>query len=670
MDRPDNRIQIDSLTCADLPEASSREWLETNGIGGFASSTIIGLNSRRYHSLLTAATKPPVGRVVLLSKLEETLVIDAGRFELSTNQYKGAIHPRGYLYLDSFRLDPFPVFTYRVDDIQIEKSVFLVQGENTVVVQYSLPGAPTTRCILEVRPLIAFRDFHSTTHANDAISRKVENVPGRVAIQPYPDLPILHFAHNAGAVDAAGLWFYNFEYEREKERGLDSSEDLYSPFHLRFQLGKDSPGIMIASTIDQHTAAEARSLERQERERRQKVIAAAPEHDAFAETLTAAADQFIVARGERKSVIAGYPWFSDWGRDTMISLPGLTLVTGRYDDARNILRTFANSVDQGMLPNRFPDAGEAPEYNTVDAALWMFHTVHELLRYTRDYEFVRSDLYRPLTDILSWHERGTRYGIRLDSDGLLHAGVPGVQLTWMDVKIGDWVVTPRMGKPVEIQALWYNALRVMEHLATTFGERDRAAHYSEMAKRTHDRFARVFWNETDGCLYDVVSDSGADRSIRPNQIFAISLPYSLLVGEKALRVLEVVERELLTAYGLRTLSPRDPNYKGRYRGDPRSRDSAYHQGTVWPWLLGSFLTAYVRVYGSSIEARNRVSQLLQPLRSHLFQAGLGQISEVFDADPPHLPGGCIAQAWSVAEVLRAYVEDALERRPEFPAMTV
>ena len=362
-------------------------------------------------------------------------------------------------------------------------------------------------------------------------------------------------------------------------------------------------------------------------------------------------------------MIAGYPWFGDWGRDTMISLPGLTLVTGRYDEARGILRAYAQSVDQGLLPNRFPEAGEAPEYNTADATLWMFHAVHEFLRYTCDYEFVRAELYPVLTDIISWHERGTRHGIKLDTDGLLHAGAPGMQLTWMDVKIGDWVVTPRAGKPVEIQALWYNALRVMQGLADFFGDTGQSSSYASLADRIQTRFPGVFWNEAAGCLYDVIADAGPDPSIRPNQIFAVSLPYPLLTGEKALRVVEVVEWELLTPYGLRTLSPHDPNYRGRYAGDARSRDAAYHQGTVWAWLLGPFLTAYVKVHGGTEQARGRVDSYLNSMRGHLQQAGLGQISEVFDGDLPHRPAGCIAQAWSVAEVLRAYSEDAKNIQP-------
>ena len=658
-------IEFDRQICGNVAEATSREWLETNGIGGFASSTIIGLNTRRYHALLVAATKPPVGRLVLLSKLEETLVLDGERFELSANQYSGAIHPNGYVYQESFRAKPFPLFTYRVAGVLIEKAVCLMRGQNSVEVQYKISGDFGERkCSLEIRPLIAFRDYHSTTHANGSLNRQVEERAGVASIKPYADLPGLHFAHNADAVDASGFWFYNFCYERERERGLDFQEDLYSPFALHFDVAK-APCPAIIASMEEHAITEAGALQTREVDRRKRIVAAAPADDEFSRLLTAAADQFIVARGEQKSVIAGYHWFGDWGRDTMISLPGITLVTGRYDEARAILREFARNIDRGMLPNRFPDAGETPEYNTVDATLWFFHTVFEFLLYTRDYEFVRTELYQPLIEILEWHERGTRYGIGLDADGLLHAGQAGVQLTWMDAKVGDWVVTPRMGKPVEIQALWYNALRVMERLAAGFADHTQAAHYATLAERAQSRFQEIFWNEEAGCLYDVVSDAGPDRSIRPNQIFAISLPHPILDQHLALRVLEVVEWELLTPYGLRTLSPRDSNYRGRCCGDPQSRDGAYHQGTVWPWLLGGFLTAYVKVHGDSPEARRRAGQFLDPLRAHLWQAGLVQISEIFDGDPPHQPGGCIAQAWSVAEILRTYIEDAMGRKPGF-----
>jgi predicted glycogen debranching enzyme len=671
MTRPS--IEFDRSVCGSLSEASSREWLETNGIGGFACSTIMGLNTRRYHALLTASTQPPVGRVVLLSKVEEILVLGDQRFELSANQYQGdVIHPRGFEYLDSFRLDPFPVFRYRCgDDVQVEKTVLLVQGENAAVIQYELLGDLHGRaCSLEIRPLIAFRDYHGTTHANDAIRQDVDVQPGMAIIRPYPGLPSLYFAHNAQSIDSSGFWFYNFEYERERERGLDFLEDLYSPFLLRFDLAGNASATIVASTL-RHAPEEARWLLDREVQRRARIAKTSPQEDPFATVLACAADQFIVARGDQKSVIAGYPWFGDWGRDTMISLPGLTLVTGRYEDARNILRAFARSIDRGMLPNRFPDSGETPEYNTVDATLWMFHAVHELLRYTGDYDFVRAELYQPLAGIIGSHEQGTRYGIRLDSDGLLEAGEPGLALTWMDARVmdarvGGWVVTPRLGKPVEIQALWHNALRVMAHLASEFGDGAAGTRYTALADRARERFLQVFWNDATGCLYDVVNQDGAaDASIRPNQIFAVSLPYPLLTGEPALRVVDVVEWELLTPYGLRTLSPRDPNYRGRYDGDPRSRDGAYHQGTVWPWLLGPFLTSYVKVHSYTPESRGRADRFLDPLRAHLREAGLGQISEVFDGDTPQRPGGCFAQAWSVAEVLRTYIEDAKDRRPDF-----
>jgi predicted glycogen debranching enzyme len=661
-------IEFDTHVLGAVEDASTREWLETNGIGGSASSTIVGLNTRRYHGLLVAATKPPVGRIVMLSKLEETLVVDGARYELGVNQYPGAIHPQGYAHLKSFRLAPYPVFTYLAGGVELEKRIFMVQGENTVVIRYAVRKHPSGECALEVRPLVAFRDYHGTTHANSSVDGRVTTEHDLATVSPYRDLPPLHFCHNARDLEPAGNWYYNFEYERERERGLDFQEDLFNPFALRFDLNRTAAPTIIAST-QLHNVSEADALESREVARRNTLVAAIPAEHQFERQLVSAADQFIVARGDQKSVIAGYPWFGDWGRDTMISLPGLTLVTHRFAEARNILLAFARCIDSGMLPNRFPDAGDQPEYNTVDATLWMFHAVHELLRYTRDYEFVRENLYEPLADIIVWHERGTRYGIGMTSDGLLRAGEPGVQLTWMDARVGDWVVTPRHGKPVEIEALWYNALRVMEHLAKSFHDSARAAHYADIAARAAASFPGLFWNEADGCLYDVVGDHGGDRAIRPNQIIAVSLPHSMLDADKAARVVEVVEWELLTPYGLRTLAPRDPNYVRRFGGDPRTRDSAYHQGTVWPWLLGPFLTAYTKVHGDTPEVRDRVDRFLQPLREHLWQAGLGQISEVFDADAPHRPGGCIAQAWSVAEVLRTYVEDAQGRRPAAPAIT-
>ncbi len=657
-------IQFNQEICGSLDTALGKEWLETNGLGGFASSTIIGLNTRRYHGLLVAATKPPVGRVVMLSKLEETLLIDSQSFDLSANRYPGVVHPQGFRYLKRFRLDPFPVFTYEIDGIEIEKSVFMVHGENSTVIHYELThnhlALQPRNLKLEIRPLIAFRDYHSTTHENGAINRGVDERSGSASVTPYQGLPSLHLAHNAAELQKTGDWYRNFEYDAERERGLDFSEDLFNPLSLRFDLNLDPQASLIAST-EQRSVAKVDEYRQSEITRRRNARVSCASDDDFTQTLAAATDQFIVSRGDQKTVIAGYHWFSDWGRDTMIALPGLTLPTGRYDVARSILRTFSRNVDRGMLPNRFPDAGEIPEYNTVDATLWFFEAARAYFAYTGDIDFVRRELYPVVEDIIAWHVRGTRYGIKMDSDGLLASGEPGVQLTWMDAKVGDWVVTPRSGKPVEIQALWYNALCIMEDLARNLDDSTGQKRYADMAAVASSSFNQVFWNDNNGCLYDVTNGEASDSSIRPNQIFTVSLRYSMLPSERARLVVEKVQEHLLTPYGLRTLSPGDPQYRGRYTGGPVERDRAYHQGTVWPWLMGPFITAYVKVNGGSETARRQAAEWLAPLKDHLKDGGLGHISEILDGDAPQRPCGCIAQAWSVAEILRAYTEDVMCR---------
>ncbi|MGA7398437.1 MAG: amylo-alpha-1,6-glucosidase [Candidatus Sulfotelmatobacter sp.] len=667
-------IQFGEETCGDVDAALRKEWLETNGLGGFASSTIIGLNTRRYHGLLVAATKPPVGRVVMLSKLEETLFIESQPFDLSANRYPGVVHPQGFRYLKQFRLDPFSVFTYQIEGIEIEKTVFMIHGENSTLVHYELKKNNHPERIknlrLELRPLIAFRDYHSTTHENGAINRAIEQRPGLATLTPYQGLPSLHFAHNAVELRRTGDWYRNFEYDSERERGLDFSEDLFNPCVLLFDLRLRRQASVIAST-DPHDVGQVAEYRQAEITRRRNVAVSSPltsgtNHDAFAQDLVNAADQYIVSRGDQKTVIAGYHWFSDWGRDTMIALPGLTLPTGKPEVARSILRAFAQHVDQGMLPNRFPDAGEAPEYNTVDATLWFFEAARAYLAYTGDLKFVRDELFPVFADIVSWHVRGTRYGIKVDSSGLLSSGEPGVQLTWMDAKVGDWVVTPRRGKPVEIQALWYNALCIMEDLARRFADEPGQKRYRNMATLASWSFNRLFWNESMGCLYDVTNGAPPDPSVRPNQIFAVSLTHSMLSPERAKCVVQKVQEHLLTPYGLRSLAPTDPQYRGRYIGGPTERDGAYHQGTVWPWLLGPFISAYVKVNGGSETARRQAGEWLEPLRGHLTDGGLGHISEIFDGDAPHLPRGCIAQAWSVAEILRAYIEDVKGIRPAPP----
>ena len=638
-------IRVGREICGDPEAAAKLEWLETNGLGGFASSSITGMNTRRYHGLLTAATRPPVGRLAMLSKLEETVTVAGRRYEISCNRYPGTVHPAGYRYLREFRLEAWPVFVYDLDGVMVEKRVFMVAGENTTVIEYRA-GAD---CTLELRPLISFRDYHATTHRNDALNPKYENDGGVAVLRPYEDLPALYLAHNASSVAGGSGWYHDFEYDRERERGLDFREDLYNPLAMMFDVAGGEVATVIASTM-RHETGELAMLRGREMERRAKVTAAAPGCGDFVQRLTAAADQVLVKRGEWKTVIAGYPWFSDWGRDTMISLPGLTLVTGWHETARKILLAFAESMYQGMTPNRFPDDGGKPEYNTVDGTLWFFEAVRAHGERTGDYEFIRLRLWAAMKTSIDWHVRGTRYGIRVDADGLLACGEPGVQLTWMDAKVGDWVVTPRRGKPVEVQALWYNALRIMQDLAVRFGYGDATA-YGAMADKARGSFHGLFWNEQAGCLYDVVDGDARDAAVRPNQIFALSLTHRMLEDGDGRRVLDVVERELVTPAGLRTLSPRDAQYRGRYEGGVVSRDAAYHQGTVWPWLMGPFLTAYARLKGGS-EAARRLAVFAEMLQTGC----LGQIGEVADGDAPHAAGGCVAQAWSVAEILRVAAE--------------
>jgi predicted glycogen debranching enzyme len=656
---PKHPIIIGSEVCANLEPAVEREWLETNGLGGFASSTVAGINTRRYHGLLTAATKPPVGRLVLLSKYEETAIIRDRRYDLSANRYPGAVYPQGYTHLTEFRLDPFPTWVWDLDGVELRRRIFMVHGENTVVVEYET----TADCSLELRPLIAFRDYHSLTHRNDTLDGRYIESRGGVAIRPYRDLPELCFSHNGARIEPSASWYFNFEYDGERERGLDCHEDLFNPFVAHFQVSAGASATMIASTTP-HNASQAPVLRRTELHRREAVLAACPSDDPLVMQLVAAADQFVAARGDLETIIAGYHWFSDWGRDTMIALPGIALVTGRFATAKRILRAFAASADRGMLPNRFPDAGEAPEYNTVDATLWFFEAVRAYLAYSGDEQFVLEELYPTLRNIIQWHLCGTRYGIQADGDGLLACGEPGAQLTWMDAKIGDWVVTPRHGKPVEIQALWYNALCIQRDLAGRRGDAPRQLFLRELAAVARTTFNRLFWNAEAGCLFDVVNDDGRDGSIRPNQIFAISLHHAILDDHSAPAVVDVVKRELLTPVGLRSLSPRDPAYRTRYEGDVVSRDSAYHQGTVWPWLMGPFITAYIKVHAGDESARRDCEQWLRGFTDHLLTAGLGHISEVADAEAPHRPGACIAQAWSVAEPLRAAIEDVFACGPK------
>lgn len=645
-------IKFDEKICTNFEEALSREWLETNGIGGFASGTISGANSRRYHGLLCAATKPPLGRVVMLSKFEETLTINGKSYELSANQYPNSIYPNGFKYLKSFRLEPFPIWTFEVEGIEIEKKIFMVYGENTTIIQYRVTDESqivNRKLQIELRPLLAFRDYHHLRQNTNDFNTDFQVAENIVSVNPSSEFPALFFSHNAFAVEKTSYWYRDFEYAIEQERGFDFRENLFQPFVLKFDLA-ETANVIASTRVDE--VYEIARLEAEELARREDLIAKADAKNDFTKQLVLAADQFIVTRGEGKTVIAGYPWFSDWGRDTMIALTGLTISTNRTEIARQILLEFSQYLSMGMLPNRFPDAGDEAEYNTVDATLWYFEAIRAYVEKTGDYKFVQANLYEKLANVIVWHLQGTRFQIHVDTDGLLYAGEKGVQLTWMDAKIGDWVVTPRIGKPVEIQALWYNALKIMADFAEKFEDLEDKAKYEAMAEMAKQSFNAVFWNDAEDCLYDVVINGKRDGSIRPNQIFAVSLPHSMLSIGHAQKVVEKVEKELLTPVGLRSLSPKDKDYCPIYIGSPLERDSAYHQGTVWGWLIGGFVDAYRRVNSHGNKTEKRVAEILKGFEDHLSEAGLGQISEIFDADAPHKPRGCMAQAWSVAEVLR------------------
>ena len=643
----------------DLRAAERREWLCVNGIGGFASGTIAGTPTRRYHALLVAALKPPLGRTVMAAGVHETVEYAGAEWPLFAARWvSGIVDPHGYRLIERFRLDgTTPVWTYACADALVEKCVWMEHGANTTHVRWRVLRArePLT---LRVKTLVNYRDYHATTRAGDWRMDVARVADGLRVIAFDGARPLLLLAPGADA-DAAHTWFRDFDLPRERERGLDHVDDELHAGTFRATL---APGAALTLTLSAEAAPapDGDAAWQRRIEHESDVLArwtrAQPNADTAPEwirRLVLAADQFLVRRPlpddpDGATVIAGYHWFGDWGRDTMIALPGLTLATGRTDVARKILMTFARFVDRGLLPNRFPDDGQAPEYNTVDATLWYFQAIRAYHAATGD-DGLLKDLYPTLESILAWHRQGTRYGIRQDpADGLLAAGEPGVQLTWMDAKVGDRVVTPRTGKPVEINALWYNALVAM----TDFARRLRrpASDLDADAARVAEGFER-FWNARDGWCYDVLDGAdGHDATLRPNQIFAVSLPATPLSPERRRAVVDACARHLVTSYGLRSLAPFDPRFVARYGGDQGARDGAYHQGAVWGWLLGPFALAHFAAYGDADTARS----FLTPMADHLTDHGLGSIAEIFDGEPPFAPNGCIAQAWSVAETLRAW----------------
>ena len=644
------QLKKDKAILRDFKEAIRHEWLETNGLGGWASSSIIGCNTRRYHGLLVAAIIPPAERMALVSKLEETIIVNNQQFELGVNNYGGVIHPDGNQHQISFTKDLFPQFIYEAGGVELKKTIAMVHGENTTLIIYDVIKAeqPFT---LELLPLLSVRGYHSLIRANDAVHREA-NFSGDIfktkVYNGTPDIfikvPGSHYEHNPN-------WWFHFNYDKEKERGLDFVEDLFTHGNFSVELKEgDSLGIIIST--DDPADKDAHELLVKESLRRRLLLNDHPEDETL-QQLILAADQFIVKRGEDlKTVIAGYPWFTDWGRDTMISLPGLCLSTGRFEDAKKILAAFAKSVSQGMLPNRFQDNGEAPEYNNVDGTLWYFIAIYKYFKATNDKEFVMGELLPILKEIIDWHLKGTRYSIHATEDGLLYSGEKGIQLTWMDAKIGDWVVTPRTGKAVEINALWYNALSIYAELLEMNGDINEANEIKQKALLANKSFNEQFWNEEKGYLYDVVNDNEKDDSLRPNQIFAVGLPFALIDREKGRSILKIITEKLYTLVGLRSLSPDDLSYTSCYEGDPYKRDSCYHQGTVWSWLLGAYIDALVKL-GTD---KSLVKNVIENFVYHLNEGGIGSVSEIFDADFPHAPKGCVAQAWGVAEILRVIKE--------------
>ncbi len=640
-------MELPGELCRDLAQALRREWLETNGLGSFACGTVAGAATRRYHALLCVATRPPVGRMVLVNNAEVTLVDGSARHALSTNLYPGAVHPEGYRLLDGFRLDPWPTWRFRAGGLTVERELFMPHGAQAAVLRFRLRGGAAT---LLLRPLLSGRDYHATHHENGALSTAAAVGDGVVTLAPYPGVPSLRILHN-GRYAHAPDWYRRFQLPVERERGLDAEEDLFAPGELAFAL-RDGESADLVFTTDAARAFDVDALAAAERARRAALAAPLLGRGEAVARLALAADQFIVARGDSSTVIAGYPWFTDWGRDTFIALPGLTLATGRPAVARALLAAFAPHVDRGMIPNRFPDAGDAPEYNTVDAPLWYAIAAGQYLAATADAAFARATLWPAVRAIVDGYRRGTRYGIGVDGDGLVHAGAPGVQLTWMDAKVGDWVVTPRAGKPVEIQALWLRALAAAAELARRFESPALADEWDALRRRAARSLAAAFFYDAGGYLYDLVDGDARDASLRPNQLYALALPEPALDPARAALALAAVERHLVTPFGLRTLAPGDAAYHGRCTGPQRDRDAAYHQGTVWPHLLGVYADACRSVRGERVGRR-----LAARLAPHLADAGLGTVSEIFDGDLPHEPRGCFAQAWAVAELLRVSVEE-------------
>jgi predicted glycogen debranching enzyme len=684
MKMPSKSLGKEALSRFD--DVIQKEWITTNGLGGYASSTILGINTRKYHGLLVAALHPPGDRWVCLAKLDEEVAVGNSVYPLGANEFQNGIFPQGYGFLREFSVSPFPKYVFVAQNVEVQKTIFMPRERNVVVVLYKVLNMSGVDVKLRVFPMLAWRHFHLVTDrwkvAVDPIQKPEQS---QVCISFDGTKSALMIGAIGGQYFPSGKWFESVYYREEARRGESCQDDCYQSGFFEFETKANrNESFAVNAVADENEDAARRimaempatlydmaALYEREKARHEDCLTkfysthvGIPTSD-WLSALILATDAFIVKGldAAQRSVIAGYHWFEEWGRDTFISLPGLMLVTGRFEDARKAFLGYKKLCKQGLIPNFIPDLPEQPVYNSVDATLWFLNAVLQYLKYTGDFKFVQEQLWQALKDIVENHIKGAVFNIHVDVDGLLsHGG----QLTWMDATVDGQPNTSRAGKAVEVQALWYNALKTMELLANRFQEKDEEEKYVNMADMASKSFAERFWNEEKNCLFDVVSEHERDGSLRPNQIIAVALNFSVLDNVKGEKVVDFVHRELLTPFGLRTLAKSDSRYVGVYAGDRRGRDKAYHNGTVWPWLLGPFTTAFLKTKGSSEFRRDYSMKIfLSPLFSkQVFDAGLGTIGEIFDGDSPHAPRGCIAQAWSVAEPLRAYVEDVLQIRPK------
>jgi len=636
-------------------ETLAKEWLVTNGIGGYASGTIAGANTRRYHGLLVASLNPPVQRQVLVTKIEESVIsTDGSKHDLSSNYFPGVIHPDGYHHIESFERNPLPATVFEVKGYRIKKTIFMVHGSNTTIVEYENMGKKASK--LSLNPFYVYRDYHSLYHENDDFCQYFDMGGNTLKIYTCEFSGPLIVKYSGGKFIGNFNWYKNYEYPEENNRGQDYLEDAFTIGKIEHKLNQGEKLYITFSTDEEVAAIDPSKHKRQELSRLKKL---APKNSVnkFLHDLIVSADQFIVDRKTTggKSIIAGYHWFTDWGRDTMIAMQGLTIAPGKQETSKSILSTFLKSIDQGMLPNRFADnQKEQPEYNTIDATLWLFVSLYKYYKKFGDAEFIKENIHY-LEAVLQAHTRGTRYNIHVTEQGFLYGGEGLAQLTWMDARIGDYVVTPRHGCPVEIQALWYNALRIYLFFGKEFPEADfkLLSESENLSEKLHANFFPYFVNNN-GYLNDVIAlNFRGDATIRPNQIYALSLPFPLIDKKTGRGILEVVESHLFTPYGLRSLSPDSPDFRHSYKGNQFERDTAYHQGTVWPFLLADYFQACLYVYGNTKEVGKKLKTSLEVLRLHFYESDcINGVSEIFDGLKPKEGRGAIHQAWSVSALIQ------------------